>query len=462
MINKLPVIAIYDVGKTNKKLFLFNEAYEIVWEESTPFTEVQDEDGFACENVAALTTWIKTSFASICANEKYHIKAVNFSAYGASFVHLGADLQPILPLYNYLKPYPPQLLQQFYKTYGGESAMARETASPVLANLNSGMQLYWLKHNKPAAFKQIKYSLHLPQYLSFILSGKTTTDITSIGCHTGLWNFQQNAYHHWVTEEGIEEKFAPITSAAAVAKIESTNVVAGSGLHDSSSALIPYLATFKTPFLLVSTGTWCISLNPFNNTVLTNNELLNDCLSFLTYEGIPVKASRLFAGYEHELQTKRLATYFTKPEDYYKTVLYNDTYNLLGFQDSNTNAAASDSAMVKQSAFANRNLADFISYEEAYHQLMADIMVQQKRAINYVLKNAPVKQLFVDGGFSKNPIYMHLLATAFPGIKVSAASVAQASATGAALAIHKHWNKKPLPTNIIQLKPYKAPKHVSP
>jgi len=48
-----------------------------------------------------------------------------------------------------------------------------------------------------------------------------------------------------------------------------------------------------------------------------------------------------------------------------------------------------------------------------------------------VLKGSNVKQLFVDGGFSKNNIFMHLLAAAFPEMEVFAASTAQASAVGA-------------------------------
>lgn len=71
-----------------------------------------------------------------------------------------------------------------------------------------------------------------------------------------------------------------------------------------------------------------------------------------------------------------------------------------------------------------------------------------------VLENSPVKRLFVDGGFSKNPIYMSLLAAAFPQSEVYAASVAQASALGAALAIHHHWNTQPIPVEIIDLKLY--------
>ena len=38
-----PVIAIFDVGKTNKKLFLFDENYKIVFERSARFTETTDE-----------------------------------------------------------------------------------------------------------------------------------------------------------------------------------------------------------------------------------------------------------------------------------------------------------------------------------------------------------------------------------------------------------------------------------
>ena len=52
---------------------------------------------------------------------------------------------------------------------------------------------------------------------------------------------------------------------------------------------------------------------------------------------------------------------------------------------------------------------------------------------------------------------MNLLAEAFPEMEVYAASVAQATVVGAALAIHKHWNSKPMPADIIDLKFYAKP-----
>ena len=167
---KIPVIAIFDIGKTNKKLLFFDEQYKLLYEENKQFEEIKDEDGDACEDILQLTQWVKNSFKRLLDKKQFKIKAVNFSAYGASFVYLDDNLKVMLPLYNYLKQYPDELQNKFYKNYGGEELIACETASPVFGSLNSGMQLYRLKYEKPALFKKIKYALHLPQYLSFILS----------------------------------------------------------------------------------------------------------------------------------------------------------------------------------------------------------------------------------------------------------------------------------------------------
>ena len=52
------VIAIFDVGKTNKKLFLFDEQYKIVWEQSEVCAQTTDEDGEPCEDIALLSDWV--------------------------------------------------------------------------------------------------------------------------------------------------------------------------------------------------------------------------------------------------------------------------------------------------------------------------------------------------------------------------------------------------------------------
>jgi sugar (pentulose or hexulose) kinase len=457
------VIVILDIGKTNKKLFLFDEHYKIVWEQSTAFDPILDEDGESCENLQQLTEWVFDSLAELSRLPEFNIRAINFTAYGASFVHIGEDGRPVAPLYNYLKPFPAELKKKFYDNYGGEVTMSMLTASPVLGSLNSGMQLYRIKELQPELFSRIKYSLHLPQYLSFLLTGKAYSDITSIGCHTSLWNFPQSHYHEWVYREGIIDKLAPILPSTSVHPLpgmggtavrpmsggaglrvtgDAAIPIAGIGLHDSSAAIIPYLESFREPFVLISTGTWCISMNPFNDSPLTAAELQQDCLCYMSYQGMPVKASRLFAGREHEQQVRRLADHFHKSTAYAAAVDYDPgIVSLL--------AAKEDTAP------AGRDLREYGSFEEAYHRLLMDIMEQQVASTQLVLEGTEVKRIFVDGGFGKNQVYMHLLAAAFPGIEVFAALIPQATAMGAALAIHPHWNSRFLPGDIIELKYYK-------
>ncbi|MGN6247266.1 MAG: FGGY family carbohydrate kinase, partial [Ginsengibacter sp.] len=267
-----PVIAIFDVGKTNKKILLFDEQYQVVYQRTIPISETKDEDGDPCEDLDALTNWMLDQLNTLSEDKRFLIKAVNVSAYGASFVYLDKNGSVLTPLYNYLKKFPEHILHKFFKDHGPEELISKETASPVLGSLNSGLQLYRIKYEMPDVFQKIVTALHLPQYLSYVLSGDKHSEITSIGCHTFLWNFSNNDYHSWVDEEGLIKLFPAIIQSDSIAGYRNKNITVGAGIHDSSAALIPYLFSFKEPFVLLSTGTWNISLNPFNDSPLTDEE----------------------------------------------------------------------------------------------------------------------------------------------------------------------------------------------
>ena len=455
------VIAIFDIGKTNKKLFLFDEQYSIVLEKSKQFPETVDEDGDPCEDLPVLTQWVKSELLEVIRQEGVLVKAVNFSTYGASFVHVDRHGQPVAPLYNYLKPFPEGLKEQFHARWGDEALFSLQTASPPLGNLNSGLQLYMLKYSKGDVFDKVHYSLHLPQYMNYLVSGIAYSDITSIGCHTGMWDFVASSYHPWVSAERIDSKLAPLFPSDQLMPAAWGNyrLLAGAGLHDSSAALIPYLSYITEPFVLISTGTWCITLNPFNQTGLTSAELQQDCLCYIEYRGKPVKASRLFAGYDHEQQIKRLAEHFGVPVDYYKSVQFEPALLArlhLQLPDLGQSVNGKAKTLMPESRFAGRELSQFDRYELAYHQLIRDLMVQQVASTGLVMQEETTKKIFVDGGFGRNPVYMNLLAAAYPGVDVYAASVAQASAIGAAMAVHPHWYARALPADLIQLKYYPA------
>ena len=92
-----PVIAIFDVGKTNKKLFLFDQNYKVVYERSARFIETVDEDGDPCENIESLRLSVFDSLRSVFAKKEFDIKAINFSTYGASFVYIDEHGEALTP-----------------------------------------------------------------------------------------------------------------------------------------------------------------------------------------------------------------------------------------------------------------------------------------------------------------------------------------------------------------------------
>jgi sugar (pentulose or hexulose) kinase len=167
----------------------------------------------------------------------------------------------------------------------------------------------------------------------------------------------------------------------------------------------------------------------------------------MTYQGKPVKASRLFAGNEHEIQTKRIADFFGMPTDHYKSIKFDQIYSTHELEMKQTKLSDNLSF-----TFSDVDLSEFSDYESAYYALMKSITDLQIKSTNLVLKNSPVKKIFVDGGFGKNDVFMGMLKSHYPDLEVYSSVVAQASALGAAMALHRSWNSNALPNKLIELK----------
>ena len=434
---------IFDIGKTNKKCFLFDENYQEVWKEYIRFDEIKDEDGHLCDNIAEIESWIVTTFQKVINLKKFNIQAVNFSTYGASFVHVDEKGKPVAPLYNYLKPFPKKILKQFYKKYGTEMSLAGETASPPLQMLNSGLQLYYLKYAKPEIFKKIRWSLHLPQYLSFLFNRTPKSEFTSIGCHTMLWDYAKNDYHRWVYEEGIDKILPPIAKDTTTLDYtyEGKKMKMGFGVHDSSAALIPYLKAQKNPFLLISTGTWSISINPFNKEKLRKKDLKKDCLNFLQPSGEPVKAARLFLGNEYKVQVEKLRKHYNKKKGYHRKIKFDDQL-FFQLKKSPKKYFKLESIASYSNEVSKTDLANFSTFKKAYHQLMIELMELQLQTVELAIGNSSIKKIFIDGGFADNDLFVKIIAHHFGQYKIRTTQSPLGSALGAAMMVSEKKVKK--------------------
>ena len=77
---------------------------------------------------------------------------------------------------------------------------------------------------------------------------------------------------------------------------------------------------------------------------------------------------------------------------------------------------------------------NFNTFEEAYHQLMIELLslLQEKILILY---DEPPKTFFVDGGFSDNDIFLKLLKIKFYNQVIVSKPEAYGSSLGAAIAV---------------------------
>jgi sugar (pentulose or hexulose) kinase len=431
---KIKVTAVFDIGKTNKKFFLFDQSFREVHKEYIRFEEVEDEDGHPTENLLALQKWLKDVFHSILDANEYDVKAINFSTYGASLVHIDENGYPLIPFYNYTKPLPKEIVPFFLKQYGPKEAFLKATGCVDLSMLNSGLQLYWIKKTRPELYGKIKYSLHLPQYLSYVFAGIPVSEYTSIGCHTALWDYEKKDYHNWVYNEGIDLKLPPIVPTETIidTNYRGKPLKIGVGIHDSSSALLPYVRSLKKKFLLISTGTWSISFNPFIEKSISDDFYDSASINYMRINGKVVKASRLFLGNEYKLQVEKLNKHFDVSNDYHKSVTFNhEIYHKINddFKYHFKWESLEDGHMPNQS-----NL-DFDDYDHAYHQLMAELVLLQVKSVEKAIGDDKTDRLYIDGGFSDNDLYVKLLTYHFPEKKVRTTDASLGSALGAAIVI---------------------------
>jgi sugar (pentulose or hexulose) kinase len=433
---KEKVLAVFDVGKTNKKILLFDLDLNIISENEEKFPEITDDDGFECDDIDKIEKWIISSVRQLLASETYDLVAVNFATYGATLVYLDGEGKRLTPVYNYLKPMADKIPERIYRRHGGQDEFCRRTASPALGMLNSGMQALWLKNSKPEIFARVRHILHFPQYLSYLLTGKIYSEHTSIGCHTALWDFDNMKYHIWTEEEGLE--FPEPTDVTSINEviIEGKKLLVGIGIHDSSSSLAPYFASSKGKFILISTGTWCINMNPFNAEKLTAEQLDHDCLCYMSITKQPVKSSRLFMGHLHDVAVKKLNEHFSKDDGYYKNVKID--LKLINLCRKNSSDGRVYFGIEPFSREVKEKIDFFIfkTFEEGYHRLMVELSELAVEAIDLVIPaDNDIENIYLTGGFSKNPIFVKLISDAYSTKNVYTSEIFNATALGAALII---------------------------
>ncbi|WP_342070140.1 FGGY-family carbohydrate kinase [Yoonia algicola] len=259
-------IAVIDIGKTNAKLALVDLSSLTEMAVVTRPNIVQPGPPYPHYDVDGHWAFLLDALAQF--HRDHRVDAISVTTHGACAALLDSNGALAAPILDYEHTYPAEVVAD-YEAIRPDFA---QTGSPKLAGgLNIGAQLYWLFSTDPTLKDRTSQILTYPQYWGHRLTGATATDITSIGCHTDLWNPFEGTFSDLPTKLCIRDKIAPVRRPSDILGLILPEIAKATGLapetpvcvgiHDSNASLYPHVVSQNRPISVISTGTWVIVMS---------------------------------------------------------------------------------------------------------------------------------------------------------------------------------------------------------
>ena len=299
----MQTVAVIDIGKTNVKVALvdLSKGAEVAVE--TQPNRVMPGPPWPHFDVAGQWKFVITALRRLAAEAR--VEGIVVTTHGACAALLDADGGLAAPVLDYEHPGPDALRAE----YDAIRPPFSQTGSPTLPmGLNLGAQLHWMLTVELGLRDRVAQVVTWPQYWGFLLTGQAASDLSSLGCHTDLWNPWRGEWSPLVERLGLTGRMAPARRPGEMLGLLRPELQVDLGIgavpvlvgiHDSNASLLPHLMARKAPFSVVSTGTWVISmaiggmgvpLDPARDTLVNVNA-----------HGEPVPSARFMGGREYDL-----------------------------------------------------------------------------------------------------------------------------------------------------------------
>lgn len=296
---------VIDLGKTLAKASLWDRAGRRLDVRTRPNAAaggVLDGDG--------ISGWLTEALAAFAAHP---VEAIVPVGHGAGVAALRSGALAFAPL-DYEAEIPADVMDRY--------RAARDpfgvTGSPALPHgLNLGAQLWSLQEQ--GALEGVTL-LPWAQYWAWWLSGSAVSEVSSLGCHTDLWEPAAGGFSPLAQRMGWAQRFAPLARAGdvvgtlrpelATATGLSPSVRVLAGVHDSNAALhgargfaeVADAEVSGRDATVLSTGTWFVAMRRAQGAAPVLPEG-RDCLVNVDVEGHAVPSARFMGGREIEIAT---------------------------------------------------------------------------------------------------------------------------------------------------------------
>jgi sugar (pentulose or hexulose) kinase len=260
----LSVVAVFDVGKTNAKLYAVAEDGTLLETASTP-NRLLDGPPYRHHDLAGLEGFLVSALADMA--RRHAIAAIVPCAHGGSGVLVGDD-GPAMPMIDYEQPLPPDVAD----AYRAEADGVRERGGSgiMLGAAHAARQLLWFERDWPEALAAARAFLPTAQYWAWRLSGVLADEVTSAAAQSHLWCAADRRPSAIVARHRWQRLLPPMTPAWATLGPVRPEIARATGLgpatrvlcgiHDSSANFYRYQAAGLADVTVVSTGTWIVAL----------------------------------------------------------------------------------------------------------------------------------------------------------------------------------------------------------
>jgi L-fuculokinase len=396
-----PLIAVLDVGKTNKKVTLVDPALgQEIWSARRANGVVHGPAGRELD-VAATEAWLIETLRTAPGRER--IAAIVPVAHGAAAV-LVDEAGEVLAAPDYEDTCFDDVAAQYVPLRDPYAL----TFSPNLPQgLNLGRQLFHVQQRRPEVFARAAHLLLYPQYWSWRLSGVMAAEVTSLGTHTDLWRPHEQAYSQLARRQGWARLMPPMRNAsdrlgsiraslaAACGISESCEVACG--IHDSNASYLRFLMDReREAFTVVSSGTWTIVMA--NRGDLRRLREERDMLANVNAFGAPVATARYMGGREYEAIAR---TTEAPTEEALQQVIAQRAMALPSFASGGPYAGRAG----RIEGDAALDVARRAALATLYSALMTALLIESLGAAG---------EIFVDGPLARNPLFARLLAALVP------------------------------------------------
>jgi sugar (pentulose or hexulose) kinase len=440
-------LAVFDLGKTNSKLFVFAPDGTVLDERRTKPVWV-DYRGKSVLDDQHLFDWMSRELASVV--DRHGVTGLTISGHGCTFALVRAASELLHPILDYEQEIPDDVAALIDPQLPSFS----ETFTPRLPlGLSIARHIFWLQIAEPQLFAQADAVLCYPQHWVWRFTGRQLAEYSYLGCHNQIWAPTKRDYSSLVDRLGWRSKFPPIAAAGEVVGSTDSRLPDGrtatiavhNGVHDSNAALAYYRMTGLSNFTLVSTGTWVITINL--DCPLSAFDCEREMLANVTVDGEPAPTVRFMGGREFDL--------------------------ISGWNRPISQAAVE--AVMARGVFAMPSWAPGGPFSELQgHIVGGDVTGEARAALAalYVVLMTDLSldliqsanMLVVDGGLAKIELFTAMLAQLRPAQKIVHSKASEGSAMGAAALAFKSLGLSPfgdetrpvMPSRIQGLDAYRA------